>query len=164
MLLFYYLILSIHYFAQTLNLYDNKIGDLGVKYLADAVKHSTVTYLLSRSFFNTRHSSFHTDSRHTQRRIQPDRSTRNKIYCRYSEAKQGDILSPSFSYLTHTMIYYMQTLRVLNLSNNKTGDLGAQHLADALKQNEVTHITSPLIIYNSHCSPFRIDAPCTFSF
>jgi hypothetical protein len=62
------------------------------------------------------------------------------------------------------MNYYTQTLRELDLSNNKIGDLGAQYLANALKQNEVTHITAPLIIYYSHYSPFRIDDPQTFSF
>ena len=55
------------------------------------------------------------------------------------------ILSSSISY-TH-LHFFTQTLTTLNLWNNQIGAVGAQHPADALRNNTVTRILSSSISY-----------------
>jgi hypothetical protein len=55
------------------------------------------------------------------------------------------ILSSSISY-TH-LYFFTQTLTTLDLHHNGIGAVGAQHLADALRNNMVTLILSSSISY-----------------
>jgi Ran GTPase-activating protein (RanGAP) involved in mRNA processing and transport len=52
----------------------------------------------------------------------------------------------NFPHLTH-LHFFIQTLTKLHLSNNQIGDAGAQHLADALRNNTVILILSSSISY-----------------
>ena len=44
--------------------------------------------------------------------------------------------------LTYVRSFFMQTIKVLYLTENRVGDGGTQHLADALKTNKVNTIKS----------------------
>jgi hypothetical protein len=55
------------------------------------------------------------------------------------------ILSSSISY-TH-LHFFTQTLTTLDLESNQIGAVGAQHLADALRNNTVILILSSSISY-----------------
>jgi len=48
--------------------------------------------------------------------------------------------------LHSTLSYFIQTLTILDLWNNRIGDKGAQHLSDALRQNTVRQILSSSFI------------------
>ena len=68
----------LHFFTQTLttlNLNNNQIGDKGAQHLADASRNNTVTRILSSSISYTQ--LFHTDTHHTQSRIQSNRRQRS---------------------------------------------------------------------------------------
>ena len=82
------------------------------------------------------------------------------------------IISNTFKYSLHSVLFscslqstlrhhFTQTLTELHLDNNKIGEQGAQHLADALKQNKVTLIPpSPFISLTSNKS-FHTDTHST---
>ncbi len=70
--LIFFLLLAIpwftHWFIQTLtklNLEFNRIGNPGVRYLANALQENQVTFLPRPSFHSTTYSLFHTDTSHT---------------------------------------------------------------------------------------------------
>ncbi len=44
------------------------------------------------------------------------------------------------------LIFFIKTLKTLDLSLNKIGDTGVQYLADALRHNQVTLLTTISII------------------
>ena len=56
------------------------------------------------------------------------------------------LILSSFIEYTHTH-FFTQTVTTLNLSFNQVGDKGAQHIADALRNNTVTLMLSSSIEY-----------------
>jgi hypothetical protein len=55
-----------------------------------------------------------------------------------SGAESVPHFSTSWNMMTAHLTLYVQVLTTLNLAGNKIGDSGAQHLADALRNNQVS--------------------------
>ena len=127
----------IHFFTQTLttlNLDANQIDPLGALYLAECVatQHGnalSLTFLLISPY-----SLFHTDTQHTQPQQQWNRSCGSATFgrCITTRTWWPPFLLPS---LFHHIYFFTQTLTTLNLDGNEIAATGAQHLADALRQN-----------------------------
>jgi hypothetical protein len=91
-------------------------------------------------------STFHTDTHHARASWQSNRSCRSTI-SRWCITKQRGDPHSLFICLIYTRPLFTQTLTTLELPDNRIGGKGAQHLADALRNNAVTLILSSSISY-----------------
>ena len=127
----------------TLDLTNNQIGDTGVKHLVTAFRHNTVTLFSLIFLLISPYPLFHTDTHHTQSRRQWNWSSGSARSGWCITTQHGD---PSFPHLpAHftVSIFLTQTLTALDIRRNQIGPVGAQHLAEALRQNTVTRFFSP---------------------
>jgi hypothetical protein len=93
------------------------------------------------TYYVTVHSSIFTDTHNTWPRRSPNRCSRRRTSCKCVAAKQGNIAHATQLPMPLFAHYLLQTLTTLKLYNNKIGDQGAEHLANALQQNKVTLLT-----------------------
>ncbi len=94
-----------------------------------------IKYSFSFYPYHTFSTSFHTDTYPTLPRQQSNWTARSSTHCWCSENYSS---SYSLSILiTHFLLHFTQTLTLLTLDYNEIGQQGAQHIADALKTNQV---------------------------
>lgn len=127
----YYLIQTL----ITLDLYENQIGDIGVKYLSEALKTNMVREKLSSSLTYS-YLLFHTDTHYTQSLRKSNRRTRSTISgrCVTNEYSEWERFFTSVSY---SCFSFPQTLTTLDLRFNQIGEKGAQYMSEALLTNMV---------------------------
>jgi hypothetical protein len=94
------------------------------------------------------HSLFLTDTHHTQRWTQSNRWSRSTLYCQCSTTKRSNIALIVLFILSPTY-YFTQTLTTLALHLNQISNQGAQHLANALQNNQVTPAYHHFLLFHS---------------
>jgi hypothetical protein len=117
----------------TLQLCNNKMDRQEVIHLANALKQNKVRS--SFCFFHSIHCLI--DDHYTWYWTQSNQWWRNPLSCQCFTAKSGST-SLLLLFFQSLADYFTQTLIKLSLQLNEIGPQGAEHLADALQQNQVT--------------------------
>ena len=118
---------------------NNQIGDVGAQHLATALRENKVMSIEICSSLIATHSLFHTDT-HITTLQQSNRCCGSPASRHCSAREQGDVDRDLLVSHRHPLTLRTQTLTSLNLRSNQIGDVGAQHLATALRENKVMSI------------------------
>jgi hypothetical protein len=89
-----------------------------------------------------------TDINHVEPRTQSNRFTTSTTFSDCSKTKQGNMIHIVRLLIQLYIHFFTQTLITLNLSSNQIEEKGAQHLADALRNNTVILILSSFISHS----------------
>jgi hypothetical protein len=88
-----------------------------------------------------------TDTHHIATGKQSNQSSTSTTFSYCSTTTQGNVIHIERPLIQLYTLYFTQTITTLNLNNSQIGDVEAQHLADALRNNTVILILSPSISY-----------------
>ena len=123
----------------TLIIWCDEIGTQGAQYLANALEQNKVI-LLVLPHSSSSSSLNHVDTRDICSYEQSNWCRRNAIPSKGFPTKQSNMTDIARAYSQLFSRYFLQTLTTVDLSHNKMGAQGAQYLANALEQNEVSSV------------------------
>ncbi len=86
-----------------------------------------------------------------------NRWSRSRSFCKRTSEKQSNFILTTLLTTLPFIHYISQTLTTLNLYDNQISDRGAEHLANALLENNVTSISSSRFLF---CWSFIIFHRC----